>query len=245
MIAADMIIPCECSGRVRDAFIRKGINAISCDLKESETPGPHIIVKNDAELKEIVYSKEWLAVFSFPPCTRLTNAGYWYILKYDLQHEVKKAAGFFNMLLNAPAKFVLTENPVQHGLARQYIRDYDQSVQPYNFMENASKRTCFWLKGLPPLKKTGFYPPRMVNGQALWNDQLPLFDDIDLSALPRWDNQTDSGQDRKGQSKRRAADRSRTYAGIAAAMADQWAPLLHRAKNASNEATEYLQAALF
>ena len=199
-----VIVACEFSGIVRDAFIDRGHDAISCDLIDTERPGPHIIADNDMHLKDLLYTQHWDMVIGFPPCTRLTNSVIWYIKKHGLQSEVWQAACFFNMILNCPAGKVVVENPVQHGLARQYIRIYDQTIQPYRFGENASKRTCLWLKGVPRLSPTTYYPPRVVNGK------------------PRYGNQTDGGWNRLAPGKNRWKDRSRTYPGIACAMARQW-----------------------
>jgi hypothetical protein len=108
------------------------------------------------------------------------------------------------MILNCPAARVCVENPVQNNLAREYIRKQDQIIQPYNFNEDAKKSTCLWLRGLPLLAITGYYPPRIVNGK------------------PRWGNQTSGGWNKLAPGVDRWKDRSRTYPGIANAMVKQW-----------------------
>lgn len=200
-----VIIACEFSGRLRDAFRKQGIDAISADLIPSEKPGPHIIVDNDMHLKDILYSGEYCACFGFPPCTRLSNSGYWYILHNNLQEETRQAAIFFNMIRTGPYRICLIENPIQSKLARKYIPIYDQIIQPYNFGEDAKKATCLWLRGLPELQKTIYIPPGK-NG--------------------KYSNQTPSGQNNIGPSDNRAKDRSRTYPGIASAIAEQYAPII-------------------
>lgn len=102
----------------------------------------------------------------------------------------------------APVKAIAIENPV--GKIGTAIRPPDQSVHPYDFGDDASKRTCLWLKGLPRLRATARVEPRLIDGR------------------PRWGNQTDSGQNKLGPSEQRATNRSRTYQGIADAMAAQW-----------------------
>lgn len=97
------------------------------------------------------------------------------------------------------------ENPVMHGYATEIIgHTHNQTIQPYDFGEDASKRTCLWLKGLPKLTNTGYFPPRIIDGK------------------PRWSNQTDSGQNKLPPSETRGKDRAKTYEGIAKSMAEQW-----------------------
>jgi len=144
-----ILIACEFSGIVREAFRAKGHDAVSCDLIPSEIPGPHMIMDNDMHLKDTVYSGRWDMLIGHPPCTRLNNAGWWYVKRHKLFHEVEQAAIFFNMLLNAPIPKKGLENSVMSTLAKHYIRQQDQTIQPYNFGADASKATCLWLVGLP------------------------------------------------------------------------------------------------
>lgn len=115
------------------------------------------------------------------------------------------ALGFVRLLMDAPIPRIAIENQVSVISSR--IRQPDQIVNPYQFGEDASKKTCLWLKGLPPLRPTAFVEPRMIDGK------------------PRWGNQCDSGQNKLAPSDDRWKDRSRTYAGIAAAFASQWGGL--------------------
>lgn len=203
-----IIIACECSGIVRDAFIANGHDAISCDLKPTERPGPHIIAKGDEHLQEILYGGGWDGMVAHPECKRLCNSGWWYVLRYGLQDEVRAAAAFFNMIWNAPIPAKALENSQPNKLALTLIPMYSQAIQPYNFGEDASKRTCLWVQGWPLLRDTLYYPPRIVNGKK------------------RWGNQTNGGWNRLSPGPARSADRARTYPGIAQAMADQWGGLL-------------------
>ena len=203
-----VIVVGEYSGTVRDAFAAAGWDAWSCDLLATEVPGQHLIMDNDLHLKDTLYKKHWDLVIGHPPCTRLTNSVSWYIKRNNLYDEVERAAIFFNMILNCPAQRVCIENPIQHGHARKFIPIYTQIIQPYNFNEDASKATCLWLKNLSPLRNTGRFPPRVVYYGGKW--------------VNRWSNQTDGGWNRLPPSADRWKERSRTYPGIAAAMADQW-----------------------
>jgi hypothetical protein len=205
-----ILVACEFSGIVREAFAARGHDAWSCDLIASEQPGQHLIMDNDMHLKDTLYSRRhgWDMVIGHPDCFRLTNSVIWYIKKHGLQEEVYNAAVFFNMILHCPAKKICVENPIQHGLARQYIEKYDQIIQPYRFGNDASKATCLWLKGLPKLHDTDYFPPRRVYKNGKWYD--------------RWSNQTDGGWNKLPPGENRSKDRSRTYTGIAKAMAEQW-----------------------
>lgn len=194
-----VLIACEYSGTVRDAFTALGHDATSCDFLPAETPGKHY----QGDVMDIL-NDNYDLVIGHPPCTRLTNSVIWYIKKHNLYHEVKEAAILFNAILNCNAKMICVENPIQHGEARKYIRKQDQIIQPYNFNEDASKATCLWLKGLPELKATGYFPPRIVDGK------------------PRWSNQTDGGWNKLPPTKDRWKLRSNTFPGIAKAMASQW-----------------------
>jgi len=196
-----VLVACEFSGIVRDAFIAKGHDAVSCDLLTSERPGPHIWADNDMHLKDILYRKKFDLVIGHPPCTRLTNSVIWYIEKNNLQDEVYQAACFFNMILNCPAKMVCVENPIMNKYARLHIRKHDQIIQPYMFGHDAKKSTCLWLKNLPPLVAT------------------------DIIAKKRYANQTPSGQNNILPGPDRWKERSRTFQGIADAMANQWGGL--------------------
>jgi len=109
---------------------------------------------------------------------------------------------FVRLFMDAPIKRIAIENPV--SIISSRIRKPDQIIQPYQFGHDASKKTCLWLKNLPPLRPTSFVEPRVVNGR------------------PRWDNQTDNGQNKLPPSKDRWRLRSKTYEGIALAMASQW-----------------------
>jgi hypothetical protein len=142
-------------------------------------------------------------MIAHPPCTYLCSSGlHWNKRRPGRAEETEKALEFVRRLLDAPMPRIALENPV--GCISTRIRPYDQAIQPYQFGHDASKKTCLWLKNLPPLRPTKMVEPRMVNGK------------------PRWGNQTDSGQNKLPPSADRWAIRSETYQGIAQAMAEQW-----------------------
>lgn len=196
-----VLIACEFSGRVRDAFIAAGHTALSCDLEPSLTGGPHHQGDILAFLDE--HAGEFDLMVAHPPCTYLCSSGlHWNRRRPERQQQTEKAISFVRQLLSYPIPRIALENPV--GCLSTALRKPDQIIQPYDFGEDASKATCLWLKNLPPLVPTRHIPPRMVNGR------------------PRWGNQTDSGQNRLPPSRDRWKLRSITYQGIATAMAAQW-----------------------
>lgn len=194
----NVLVGCEFSGTVRDAFIAAGCNAVSCDFLPSDTPGPHY----QGDVLEILHDGWDLAIFH-PPCTYLCSSGLHWNKKDSVRAQQTEEALFFVAeLLDAPIPRIALENPI--GCISSRIRKPTQIIQPWQFGHDASKATCLWLKNLPPLQPTTIIPPRLVNGK------------------PRWTNQTDSGQNRLGPSEDRWKLRSKTYEGIARAMARQW-----------------------
>jgi hypothetical protein len=199
-----VLVACEFSGIVRDAFIAAGHDAVSCDLLPSERPGPHIV--GDA-LQAIEDVKPDLLI-AHPPCTYLTNAGVRW-LHGDYGHKMaptsltgearweamREGAAFFLALLNAPVPMVAVENPVMHRHAG--IRKADQFIQPWQFGDPVQKAVGLWLRGLTPIIATG---PICMERHQLVHKMAP--------------------------SPNRAHERSRFFPGIAAAFAAQWGPLL-------------------
>lgn len=194
-----VLIACEFSGIVRDAFAARGHDAWSCDLLPTERPGNHI----QGDVLELLTVHSFDLMIAFPPCTYLCSSGlHWNNRRPEREQKTLDALVFVHTLLTSPVRKIALENPV--GRISTAIRPPDQKIQPYRFGEDASKLTCLWLHGLPPLRPTKDVEPRIVNGKA------------------RWANQTDSGQNKLAPSKTRSMERSRTYPGIANAMADQW-----------------------
>ena len=194
-----VLVACEYSGTVRDAFIRAGHYAASCDLLLSESPlGDHY----QCSVLDIL-DHGWDLMIAHPPCTHLAVSGAAHFARKAV--EQAEALDFVRQLLAAPIPRIALENPV--SIISSRIRKPDQIVQPYQFGHDASKKTCLWLKGLPLLRPTQMVEPRLVDGK------------------PRWENQTNSGQNRLGPSPDRWKKRSTTFQGIADAMATQWGNL--------------------
>ena len=193
-----VLIACEYSGIVRDAFLAQGCKALSCDLLPTESPGPHY----QGDVCDIL-NDGWNLMIAHPPCTYLSVSGmHWTTRGLRDPKLTEDALDFVRLLLTAPIERIAIENPVSVISSR--LRPPDQIIQPYQFGQDASKRTCLWLKNLPPLTPTQYVKPRMVNGK------------------PRWSNQTDSGQNKLPPNKDRWKIRSATFSGIAKAMAEQW-----------------------
>jgi len=194
-----VLVACEFSGTVRDAFASRGHDAWSCDLLPSERDGQHI--EGDA-LQAIRSGRPWTGepwdlLIAHPPCTHLAASGArWWAGKRAEQDE---ALAFVRALLDAPVPRIALENPV--GCIGTRVRKADQTIQPWQFGHPEAKATCLWLKGVPVLQPTNVLP---------------------LPPSGRWQNQTPSGQNRLPPSADRWRIRSRTYAGIAEAMAAQW-----------------------
>lgn len=190
-----VLVACEYSGRVRDAFIARGHNAMSCDLLPTEAPGPHY----EGDVRDVL-GDQWDLMIAHPPCTYLSVSGlHWNARRPERAAMTDAAAEFVRTLLNAPIPRIALENPV--GAISSRIRKPDQIIQPWQFGHDASKATCLWLKGLPSLAPTDVLP----GGKAV-----------------RRANQTASGQNKLGPSQDRWKLRSLTYSGIADAMASQW-----------------------
>ena len=186
IILMRVLVLCEFSGRVRDAFIAKGHEAISVDLEPSERPGPHVI----ANIRNYVWDfSEFDLVIAFPPCTYLSAAGArWWKGREYLQNE---ALEFVRWIMNLPVEKIALENPT--GAINSRIRKPDQIIEPYWFGDPVNKRTCLWLKGLPLL-----VPTNLVQGSNKFMNSTPMSNE------------------------KRKKYRSRTFQGIANAMAEQW-----------------------
>lgn len=193
-----VLVACESSGVVRDAFRAMGHDAMSCDLLDTAVPGPHHI----GDVRDII-DQGFDLLIAHPPCTYLSSSGmHWTARGLRDPQLTESALEFVRLLMDAPVGRICIENPV--GAISTRIRPASQYIQPYHFGEDASKKTGLWLKNLPPLRGTQYIEPRWVNER------------------PRWANQTDSGQNCLAPSVDRWQKRSATYKGIAAAMADQW-----------------------
>jgi hypothetical protein len=183
-----VLVVCEFSGIVRDAFAQRGHDAWSLDIVPSERPGNHFQQDLLDDRGAWNVQGEWDLIIAHPPCTHLAVSGArWF---HEKQVEQRKAIFFFMACANAPAERVAVENPV--CIMSSHWRKPDQIIQPWMFGHGETKATCLWLKGLPKLEVTN-----VVDGR-----------EARVHRMPPGPN--------------RARERSRTYEGIAQAMADQW-----------------------
>ncbi len=178
-----VLVACEYSGAVRDAFIARGHDAMSCDLLPTEKPGPHY----QGSVFDVLHDG-WDLMIAHPPCTHLAVSGarWW----KDKQAEQAEALMFVQALMDAPIPRIAIENPISK--ISTAIRKPDQIIQPWHFWHGETKATCLWLKGLPKL-----VPTDIVDGREARIHKMP-------PSADRW------------------KERSRTYQGIADAMAAQW-----------------------
>lgn len=205
---AKILVACECSGIVRDAFVAEGHDAYSCDLKPAERPTNRHFRE---DVRTVLKWEQWdLLMVAHPPCTRLCNSGVRWLTtpppgksKEQMWAELEEGCALFSDLWNADVPHIAVENPVMHSHAKQRIKNYrplSQSVQPWQFgtdpngPDNEKKRTCFWLKDLPQLTPTGTLDGRTARASV---------------------HHASPGPDR-------ATERSRFFPGMAQAMARQW-----------------------
>ncbi len=218
----DVLIACESSGTVRSAFRCLGHNAISCDLLPADDNSPHHI---QGDAIDAINSRTWDMVIAHPPCTYLSSSGlHWNHRRPGRAEQTAAAVEFFMAVVEACNKQAAAwaiENPI--GCMSRLYRKPDQIIQPWQFGEDASKATCLWLHNLPMLKSTAIVPGRLVCCGLPVDDKYGCPNcNGDETPLYRWANQTDSGQNRLPPTADRWKQRSKTYPGIAEAMAEQW-----------------------
>lgn len=200
-----ILIACEESQTICKALRVVGHEAYSCDVIPCSGGFPDWHIQEDA--LKVAYRGDWDMMIAHPPCTYLSVSGlHWNKKQPERALKTEEALDFVRFLMHAPIERIAIENPVSCISSR--IRKPDQIIQPYEFGDDASKKTCLWLKNLPLLKGTEYVAPR-----------------ITADGKQRWANQTDSGQNKLGPSPDRAKLRSKTYQGIADAIADQWGRL--------------------
>jgi len=205
-----VLIACEFSGVVRRAFAARGHDAWSCDLLPAEDRSNRHIVGDARD----ILNDGWdlLAVFH-PPCTRLCNSGVRWLSKPppgktldQMQADLREGAALFSAFWNAPIERIAVENPIMHKHAKALIENYAepaQTIQPWMFGHGETKGTCLWLRGLPKLT-----PTQIVEGRTARVHRMPPGPD-------RW------------------KERSRTFSGVAEAMADQWTGAILAAQEAA------------
>ena len=188
-----VLVACEYSGRVRDAFIRGGCEAMSCDLLPTDAPGPHY----QGDVRDVL-DYPWDLMIAHPPCTDLSVSGAAWFAKKRVVGAQQASASFFMLLAKSDIPRIAIENPV--CVMSSLWRKPDQVIQPWMFGHMEQKATCLWLKGIPPLAPTNNVKEQMM--------QLPKNQRERLHYLPP--------------SEDRWKLRSETYQGIANAMAAQW-----------------------
>ena len=186
-----VLVACEYSGVVREAFRARGHDAWSCDLLESDDNSPYHIMGDATQLLD----QRWDMLIAHPPCTYLANSGVRWLYSDESRWEkMRDGAALFRAFWEASIPRICIENPIMHGHAKNEVGcgQQTQTIQPWQFGHGETKATCLWLKGLPPLVPTDIVEGRE---QRIW--KLP-------PSADRW------------------KERSKTFDGIAAAMASQW-----------------------
>jgi hypothetical protein len=186
---AKVLVACEYSGKVRDAFAALGHDAWSCDLLETETPGKHYV----GDVRDLL-TTPWDLLIAHPPCTHLAVSGARHFAAKQASGVQQEALDFVQLLLDANVPRIALENPV--SIISTRIRKPEQIIQPWQFGHGETKATCLWLKNLPPLT-----PTNVVEGREQRIHKM-------APSPTRW------------------KERSRTFDGIAQAMAAQWGALL-------------------
>jgi hypothetical protein len=219
----DVLVLCETSDTVRGAFERAGFLAVSVDVLPSENKGALHLQQSVASPEVEILARRSRLIIAHPPCTYLTHSAEWAygpgpyhqkvkpgtLVGYERQVARAEAVRFAQMIWEMGALHICIENPVGALSRPDALGPAAQYIQPYQFGHDASKKTGLWLKALPPLQPTAIVEPTLrANGKL------------------RWGNQTDAGQNRLSPSEDRWQQRSKTYAGIADAMVQQWGPLL-------------------
>ena len=193
-----VLVACEFSGIVRDAFIKGGHEAMSCDLLPTDSPGPHY----QGNVFDII-SEGWDLMIAHPPCTHLAVSGARHFAKKRQDGRQQDAIEFFMMLARSKIPRYAIENPI--GIMSNIWRKPNQIIQPYEYGHETTKATCLWLKSLPLLK-----PTNIVDKGAIWTAKSG-------KRMSQWFYETSLLRP-----KEREKMRNKTFDGIAQAMADQW-----------------------
>jgi hypothetical protein len=190
-----VLVACEYSGRVREAFQAAGHYAMSCDLLPTEQPGNHY----QGDVRDVI-GDGWDLMICHPPCTHLAVSGSRHFAAKQASGVQEQALEFVDFLLNAPIERIALENPV--SIISSRIRKPDQTIQPWQFGHGETKATCLWLKNLPLLA------PTHKEGGDMFTQEAPIERVPRVHMMPPSPN--------------RWKERSRTYTGVASAMANQW-----------------------
>lgn len=180
-----VLVACEYSGRVRDAFIRHGHEALSCDLLDTDVPGPHHV----GDVRSLL-GDGWDIMIAHPPCTDLAVSGARHFAAKIADGRQERALDFVRLLLDAPIPFIALENPI--SVISSKIRKPNQIIQPWMFGHGETKSTCLWLKGLPPLESTNVVEGReprihrMPPGPNRWKERSTTYLGIAEAMADQW-----------------------------------------------------------
>ena len=180
-----VLVACEYSGRVRDAFIRRGHDAMSCDLLPTEVPGPH----HQGPVEDVLYDG-WDLMVAHPPCTHLAVSGSRHFERKIADGSQAAALDFVRLLMDAPIDRWCIENPV--SVISSAIRPPDQIIQPWEYGHGEVKATCFWLKNLPRLRPTEYAEGReervhkMPPGPDRWKERSRTFEGVAEAMGDQW-----------------------------------------------------------
>lgn len=183
-----ILIACEYSGRVRDAFIRAGHDAISCDLLPTETPGPHYL----GDVADLISNQHFDLMIAHPPCTHLSVSGARHFAAKRHSGVQQAALEFVRMLMAAPIARIAIENPI--SIISSAIRKPDQIIQPWQFGHGETKATCLWLKNIPTLTPTNIVPGRearvhrMPPSPTRWKERSRTYEGIAQAFAEQWGN---------------------------------------------------------
>ena len=205
-----ILVACEESQAVTKELRKLGHEAFSCDLLPCSGGHTEWHIQGDCLIE--AYSGKYDMMICFPTCTYLTVSGlHWNKKQPERAAKTEDALNFVKKLMDAPIEFIALENPV--GCISSRIRKPNQTINPYQFGDDASKRTCLWIKGLPNLVPTTYVEPRIVDGKKRWGNQMDNGQNIcydETGKIVGWNDPRIKGL------------RSKTYKGIAKAMAEQW-----------------------
>jgi hypothetical protein len=212
-VQMNVLIACECSGKVRDAFIKKGHKAMSCDLKPTDRPGPHY----EGSVFDII-DNGWDMMIAFPPCTHLAVSGARHFKEKIADGRQKQGIDFFMAMVNAKIEKIAIENPI--GIMSNLYREPDQIIHPYYFGDPFQKSTCLWLKNL---KKLYHLSEDTMFEKKTWTDDKGEFIEWIDKKTGKTKKQSKWFADAlKLKPEERSSVRSETFDGIANAMANQW-----------------------
>ncbi|MDQ0733470.1 hypothetical protein [Arthrobacter sp. B1I2] len=181
-----ILVACEYSGRVRDAFIALGHDAISCDLLPTDSPGPHY----QGDVRDLLYTPGWDLMVAHPPCTDLATSGNAHMKKKIADGRVDASLAFVRLLLNAPIPRIAVENP--RSIISSRIRPADQLIHPWQFGHGEQKATCLWLKNLPQLVPTDVVEGReqrlynLSPSETRWKERSETFPGIAAAMAAQW-----------------------------------------------------------